>query len=199
MAVATVFASGGFAAINGSAIANATTMATVALPEMRRLGYAPGLAMGVIAAGGTLGPMIPPSVLFVLYAILVDEDISRLFIAGILPGLLAMALYCVAICWGIATATYADRHITVDMLYAAVNARWRYAIDVAAHTLGLLFFAAFGFMINFKVYDILKAGERSVDLNLPIWAGYLFAAAGILITFVLAGVRWWQVVWMRRP
>jgi C4-dicarboxylate transporter DctM subunit len=97
MAVATVFASGGFAAINGSAIANATTMVTVALPEMRRLGYAPGLAMGVIAAGGTLGPMIPPSVLFVLYAILVDEDISRLFIAGILPGLLAMALYCVAI------------------------------------------------------------------------------------------------------
>ena len=100
MAVATVFASGGFAAINGSAIANATTMATVALPEMRRLGYAPGLAMGVIAAGGTLGPMIPPSVLFVLYAILVDEDISRLFIAGILPGLLAMALYCVAI-WAV--------------------------------------------------------------------------------------------------
>lgn len=97
MAVATVFASGGFSAINGSAIANATTMATVALPEMRRHGYDPGLSMGVIAAGGTLGPMIPPSVLFVLYAILVDEDISRLFIAGILPGMLAMALYCLAI------------------------------------------------------------------------------------------------------
>ena len=97
MAVATVFASGGFAAINGSAIANATTMATVALPEMRRHGYHPGLSMGVIAAGGTLGPLIPPSVLFVLYGILVDENISRLFIAGILPGLLAIALYCIAI------------------------------------------------------------------------------------------------------
>lgn len=97
MAVATVFASGGFAAINGSAIANATTMATVALPEMRRHGYHPGLSMGVIAAGGTLGPLIPPSVLFVLYGILVDENISRLFIAGILPGVLAMALYCIAI------------------------------------------------------------------------------------------------------
>ncbi|HKQ27483.1 MAG TPA: TRAP transporter large permease [Burkholderiales bacterium] len=97
MAVATVFASGGFAAINGSAIANATTMATVALPEMRRHGYDPGLSMGVIAAGGTLGPLIPPSVLFVLYGILVDENISRLFIAGILPGILAMALYCIAI------------------------------------------------------------------------------------------------------
>ena len=113
--------------------------------------------------------------------------------------ILGQTLQGIAICWGIATATYADRHITVDVLYAAVNARWRYAIDVAAHTLGLLFFAAFGFMINFKVYDILKAGERSVDLNLPIWAGYLFAAAGILITLVLAGVRWWQVVWMRKP
>ena len=97
MAVATVFASGGFAAINGSAIANATTMATVALPEMRRHGYHPGLSMGVIAAGGTLGPLIPPSVLFVLYGILVDENISQLFIAGILPGLLAIALYCIAI------------------------------------------------------------------------------------------------------
>jgi C4-dicarboxylate transporter, DctM subunit len=97
MAVATVFASGGFAAINGSAIANASTMATVALPEMRRHGYHPGLSMGVIAAGGTLGPLIPPSVLFVLYGILVDENISRLFIAGILPGVLAMALYCIAI------------------------------------------------------------------------------------------------------
>jgi tripartite ATP-independent transporter DctM subunit len=97
MAMATVFACGGFAAINGSAIATATTMTAVALPEMRRHGYDPGLSMGVIAAGGTLGPMIPPSVLLVLYGILVDEDISRLFIAGILPGLLAIAFYCVAI------------------------------------------------------------------------------------------------------
>lgn len=97
MAMATVFACGGFAAINGSAIATAATMTSVALPEMRRFGYSPGLSMGVIAAGGTLGPMIPPSVLFVLYAILVDEDISKLFIAGILPGLLAIVLYCVVI------------------------------------------------------------------------------------------------------
>jgi len=97
MAMSTVFACGGFAAINGSAIATAATMTSVALPEMRRFGYDPGLSMGVIAAGGTLGPMIPPSVLFVLYGIMVDEDISRLFIAGILPGLLAIALYCIAI------------------------------------------------------------------------------------------------------
>ena len=97
MAMATVLACGGFAAINGSAIATAATMTSVALPEMRRFGYDPGLSMGVIAAGGTLGPMIPPSVLFVLYGIMVDEDISRLFIAGILPGLLAIALYCIAI------------------------------------------------------------------------------------------------------
>jgi C4-dicarboxylate transporter DctM subunit len=97
MAMATVFGCGGFAAINGSAIATAATMTSVALPEMRRFGYDPGLSMGVIAAGGTLGPMIPPSVLFVLYGIMVDEDISRLFIAGIAPGLLAIALYCAVI------------------------------------------------------------------------------------------------------
>ena len=97
MAMATVFACGGFAAINGSSIATAATMTTVALPEMRRVGYDPGLAAGVIAAGGTLGIMIPPSVMFVLYALITELDISRLFIAGILPGLLAIALYCITI------------------------------------------------------------------------------------------------------
>jgi C4-dicarboxylate transporter, DctM subunit len=68
-------------------------MTSVALPEMRRAGYSPSFATGVIAAGGTLGIMIPPSVMFVLYGIMTDQDISRLFMAGILPGLLAIGLY----------------------------------------------------------------------------------------------------------
>ena len=103
-----------------------------------------------------------------------------------------------AICWGIATATYADRHITVDVLYAVAGARLRYAIDVAAYSLNLAFFAVFGFMMTFKVYDILKAGEKSIDLALPIWIGYSLAAVGIMVTLVLAGLRWWQVVVLRR-
>jgi len=97
MAIATVFACGGFAAINGSSIASAATMTHVALPEMRRAGYDAGLAAGIVAAGGTLGIMIPPSVMFILYSILTDTDVASLFVAGIVPGLLAIALYCVTI------------------------------------------------------------------------------------------------------
>jgi C4-dicarboxylate transporter, DctM subunit len=97
MAIATILACGGFAAINGSSIASAATMTQVALPEMRRVGYDPGLSAGVVAAGGTLGIMIPPSVMFILYGILTDTNVASLFIAGILPGLIAIVLYCVAI------------------------------------------------------------------------------------------------------
>ena len=111
---------------------------------------------------------------------------------GFIVGQLAQGI---AICWGIATATYADRHISVDALYTVVPKRWQRTFDVAAHTLSFVFFAVFGFMISFKVYDILRAGERSIDLNLPIWIGYLVASLGIVVTVILAGARWWQVVW----
>jgi tripartite ATP-independent transporter DctM subunit len=94
MAIATIFACGGFAAISGSSIAAAATMTQVALPEMRRAGYNAGLSAGIVAAGGTLDIMIPPSVIFVLYAILTDTDLVALFIAGIIPGLIAVVLYC---------------------------------------------------------------------------------------------------------
>ncbi|MFN4311032.1 MAG: TRAP transporter large permease [Ferrovibrio sp.] len=97
LAMATVAACAGFAAINGSSVATAATMTTVTLPEMRRFGYHPGFSTGVIAAGGTLGIMIPPSVVFALYGILTEQDIGKLFIAGVLPGLLAIALYILVI------------------------------------------------------------------------------------------------------
>ncbi len=97
MAIATIFACGGFAAINGSSIASAATMTQVALPEMRRAGYDAGLSAGVVAAGGTLGIMIPPSVMFILYAILTETDVASLFVAGIVPGIIAIALYCATV------------------------------------------------------------------------------------------------------
>ncbi|MCS6943815.1 MAG: TRAP transporter large permease [Sutterellaceae bacterium] len=97
LAVGTIAACGGFAAINGSSVATAATMSKIALPEMRRAGYAPGLAAGVVAAGGTLGIMIPPSVIFVLYGIMTETDISRLFAAGIVPGLLGVVMYAATI------------------------------------------------------------------------------------------------------
>jgi tripartite ATP-independent transporter DctM subunit len=93
LALATIVACGGFAAINGSSVATAATMSQVALPEMRRAGYDAGLAAGLVAAGGTLGIMIPPSVIFVLYGFMTETDITKLFFAGVVPGLLAIAFY----------------------------------------------------------------------------------------------------------
>jgi tripartite ATP-independent transporter DctM subunit len=90
---ATVAACGGFAAICGSSVATAATFSAVAYPEMRRYGYPQSFATGVIAAGGTLGAMLPPSTVLAVYGIITEQDIGKLFIAGILPGLLAMAMY----------------------------------------------------------------------------------------------------------
>lgn len=102
LASASVLGCAAFAAVSGSSVATAVTLGKVALPEMRRLGYAPSLATGSIAAGGTLGFLIPPSTGFVLYALLTEESIGRLFMAGILPGLLLTGLF-IATIWLIAT------------------------------------------------------------------------------------------------
>jgi|TARA_Y100000031_G_scaffold70195_1_gene77870 tripartite ATP-independent transporter DctM subunit len=97
LAMATVAACGGFAAVSGSSAATAATMAKVALPSMRRFNYDDRLAAGSVAAGGTIGILIPPSIALIIYGILVEEDIGKLFIAGILPGILTIILYIVAI------------------------------------------------------------------------------------------------------
>ena len=93
LASSTVLGCAAFAAVSGSSVATAVTIGKVALPEMKRFGYADGLATGSVAAGGTLGILIPPSTGFVLYAILTEESIGKLFIAGILPGLLLALLF----------------------------------------------------------------------------------------------------------
>jgi C4-dicarboxylate transporter, DctM subunit len=97
LGIATVVACGGFAAICGSSVATAATFSTVAYPEMRRFGYPQSFSTGVIAAGGTLGAMLPPSTVLAVYAILTQQDIGKLFMAGILPGLLAMLMYVLTI------------------------------------------------------------------------------------------------------
>ena len=91
--MATIGACAGFAAICGSSVATAATFSKVAFPEMRRLGYSERLSSGVIAAGGTLGIIIPPSVPLALYGILTEQDVGVLFIAAILPGVLAATMY----------------------------------------------------------------------------------------------------------
>jgi C4-dicarboxylate transporter, DctM subunit len=97
LAMATVLACAGFGAICGSSIATAATMAKVAYPSMKRFGYADTLSTGAIAAGGTLGIMIPPSTLLVIYGVFTETNIGKLFAAGILPGILGAILLCLAV------------------------------------------------------------------------------------------------------
>jgi len=97
LAMATIGACAGFSAICGSTNATAATMAAAALPEMKRYDYKPGLATGVVAAGGSLGILIPPSVIFIVYGIMTQQSIGKLFVAGILPGILLTLLFAATI------------------------------------------------------------------------------------------------------
>ena len=97
LAMATIVACGGFSAICGSSLATAATMSRVAMPPMRKYGYTDSLASASIAAGGTLGILIPPSVILVIYGLITEQSIGKLFIAGIVPGLLGIAFYLLAI------------------------------------------------------------------------------------------------------
>ena len=97
LAMASVLACAAFGAISGSSVATAATITGVALPEMKAHGYSGRLATGVLAAGGTLGIQLPPSVVLVIYAILTEQNISKLFTAAVIPGLIAMVGYMVAV------------------------------------------------------------------------------------------------------
>ena len=101
LAMATIVACAGFSAICGSSLATAATMSKVAMPQMRKYGYKDRLSTASIAAGGTLGILIPPSVILVIYGLLTETSIGKLFIAGIVPGLLGVLLYLAAVRWTI--------------------------------------------------------------------------------------------------
>ena len=97
LAIATIGGCAAFGSICGSSIATGATMATVALPEMRRFGYSGALSTGVLAAGGTLGILIPPSIILVIYAILTEQSLAHLFLAAVIPGALAAIGYMIAV------------------------------------------------------------------------------------------------------
>jgi C4-dicarboxylate transporter DctM subunit len=97
LAMASLLACAAFGAISGSSVATAATITSVALPEMRRHGYSGRLATGTLAAGGTLGIQLPPSIVLVIYAILTEQNISKLFAAAVIPGIIAMIGYMIAV------------------------------------------------------------------------------------------------------
>ena len=126
LAMSTVVACGGFSAICGSSLATAATMSKVAMPSMRRFNYSEGLAAGSIAAGGTLGIMIPPSVIMVIYGLMTETNIGSLFAAGILPGMLAISCYMGAVSW----TTWRDPKAGPPGERSTWRERWRALRDI---------------------------------------------------------------------
>ncbi len=97
LAVSTVFATAGFAAVSGASVATAAVFARIAIPEMLKIGYNKQFAAGVVAAGGTLASLIPPSAILVIYAIIVEQDVGRLLLAGFIPGVFSAIVYAIII------------------------------------------------------------------------------------------------------
>ncbi len=110
MGVATIGSCAGFSAICGSTNATAATMASITIPEMRRYNYRDNLGAGAVAAGGSLGILVPPSVIFIIYGIMTEQSIGKLFIAGIMPGIILTALFMLVVfVWAILDPTVAPR------------------------------------------------------------------------------------------
>jgi tripartite ATP-independent transporter DctM subunit len=142
LAVATNFACAGFAAASGSSVATAAALGRIAIPEMLRQGYDKGLATAVVASAGTIGALIPPSILFVLFGIFAETSITKLLIAGIFPGLLTGAIYAVMIvirCWlNPALAPRAEIAATRREKLAALASIWPILVLVFGIIGGLL-------------------------------------------------------------
>jgi C4-dicarboxylate transporter, DctM subunit len=134
LGVATIAACAGFAAISGSSVATAATFSAVAYPEMRRYRYPQSFATGVIAAGGTLGAMLPPSTVLAVYGVITQQDIGKLFVAGVLPGLLAVSMHMMTIAAiGVARPSF---------LPAGSKRDWRQRLEALRHVWApLLLFA----------------------------------------------------------
>jgi tripartite ATP-independent transporter DctM subunit len=131
LAMASIIASGGFGSICGSSIATAATMTRVAYPEMKAHGYKDTLATGAIAGGGTLGILIPTSTILVIYGIITETDIGKLFIAGILPGIVAITCLCMAVVfvtWRDPAAGPPAERFTWAQRFAAIRGIWGVAI-----------------------------------------------------------------------
>lgn len=122
LALATIASCGGFSAVCGSSIATAATMAKVAVPPMRRYNYSDKLAAGSVAAGGTLGILIPPSVALILYGVMTETDIGKLFAAGVIPGIVGILFYMIAVFIWVRVSPEigprGERHTVLEKLHA---------------------------------------------------------------------------------
>jgi len=131
LAVATILSCGGFAAVSGSSVATAVTMGRISIPSMQAYGYSDRLSAATVAAGGTLGILIPPSLIMVIYGVITETHIGKLFAAGIIPGLIGIAGYTLAIQWAVrrdaGDSTRAERASTRERL-VALSRVWKVAL-----------------------------------------------------------------------
>jgi tripartite ATP-independent transporter DctM subunit len=164
LSLATMVTCAGFGAVCGSSYATAATMAKVAYPSMRRYGYSDGLAAATIAAGGTLGILIPPSIILVIYGIITQTNIGDLFVAGVLPGLLGLALYMLAVVW------VAWR--SPDQAPKGEPSSWR---DRIASLRGIWpFLFLFGLIIGGLYADLFTATEAAgIGAGMAVLVGFL--------------------------
>jgi tripartite ATP-independent transporter DctM subunit len=196
--MATVLACAGFGAICGSSIATAATMTKVAYPSMRDHRYSDQLAVGAIASGGTLGILIPPSTIMVIYGIMTETSIGKLFAAGILPGLVAVLLLCGAVqyvCWRDPAAGPHAERVSWRERASAVKEVWSVAalfiivmggiyggVFTATEGAGIGAFGAFGFALARRVltlkglFDVLVDSARTTGMLFMILVGALVFA-----------------------
>lgn len=169
LAVATNLACAGFAAASGSSVATAAAMGRIAIPEMLKQGYEKGLATGVVASAGTLGSLIPPSILFVLYGIFAEVSIVKLLIAGIFPGLLTAAVYTVMIVTRCTLKPEIAPRLSKEEIAELKPERWRSLMEV--------------WPILLLVFAII--GGLFAGIMTPTEAG----AAGAFLAFVIAFIQ----------
>ncbi|MCT4368890.1 TRAP transporter large permease [Yangia mangrovi] len=200
LAVATIGGCAAFGAISGSSLATAATMSKVALPEMRKMGYAPSLATGTLAGGGTLGILIPPSVILVIYAIYTEQSVGLLFVAALLPGLVAVIQYAlVVILWALFKPEAAPSvpRASWRARFETTRAVWPILIVFAVVVLGIylgwfsptdgaavgafatLVLAVVSGGLRWKgfVESVIAAGITSAMMFLIMFAAELFSAA----------------------
>lgn len=179
LAMASVVASAGFGAVCGSSLATASTLGQVALPEMRERGYSGALATGVLAAGGTLGILIPPSIILVIYAILTEQNIVKLFAAALVPGLLAALGYLI-------TVTIYVR-LRPNAAQAGARQPWSVRWRSIARTWPVLMI--FGLVMGGIVGDWNWTREGTQALFTPTEGAAFGLLATLLHGVVLGGVR----------
>lgn len=165
LASSTIVGCAGFAAVSGSSLASAVTMGQVSLPEMERYNYHPKLATGCVAAGGTLGILIPPSTGFIIYALLTEESIGQLFLAGVLPGILLTGLFMATI--------YLLTRLNPEIGPAARRHNWREKLSAVGRAIALI------------VIVVTVLGGMYLGVFTPVEA----AAVGAFLTFLLMIIR----------